>query len=58
MLDADAPLDVGEDVLAFADATDPLRVYACAAAPRLTVEYGRPGLVALRARTTSEEIPC
>jgi hypothetical protein len=50
MLDADAPLDVGEDVLAFADATDPLRVYACAAVPRLTVEYGRPGLSVLAYR--------
>jgi hypothetical protein len=44
MLDADAPLDVGSDVLAFADATDPLVVWACAAAPRLSTADGRPEL--------------
>jgi len=42
MLDAGARLDVGEDVLAFADATDPLVVWACAAAPRLSTADGRP----------------
>lgn len=50
MLDADAPLDVGEDALAFADATDPIRVYACASAPRLTVSDGRPELSVLAYR--------
>lgn len=50
MLDADAPLDAGPDAIAFADATDPLRVYACAAAPRLAVEDGRPELTVLAYR--------
>jgi hypothetical protein len=50
MLDADAPLDVGEDVRAYADADDPLVVYACAAAPRLAVTDGRAELSVLAYR--------
>ncbi len=50
MLDADARLDVGEDVLAFADAGDPLAAYACAAAPRLAVADGRTELTVLAYR--------
>jgi len=50
VLDAGAPLDVGEDAVAFADATDPLRVHAWAAAPRLTVVDGRAALSVLAYR--------
>lgn len=50
MLDADARLAAGPDAVAFADATDPLRVYACAAAPRLTTSDGRPELAVLAYR--------
>ncbi|HEX6755512.1 MAG TPA: hypothetical protein VF109_06155 [Mycobacteriales bacterium] len=53
MLDADAPLDAGPYTIAFGDASDPLRVYACAAAPRLTVEDGRPELTVLAYRRGS-----
>jgi hypothetical protein len=55
MLDADAPLDVGPGAVAFADAADPLVVYACAAAPRLNVEDGRPELTVLAYRRGGRE---
>jgi hypothetical protein len=50
VLDADTPLDAGANAVAYADATDPLRVYACAAAPRIAVRDGRPELSVLAYR--------